>query len=145
MPFPKLNQDAHWRLASPHHALHRPMAPADAVSPPLQQRRVQALAIIATLAALGTAAGLDLVHDPRPLDEQAGATLRRAGQALHDWQAQLTRGLQVSLRAVADGRDRPPPEALAARPSLVATAIDADDRDQPVEPEPEFKPRTRPH
>ena len=60
-----------------------------------------------------------------------------AGATLRQWQGQLSRGLQVSLRAVADGKDVPAaaPEPAATQHTLVAhavRAVDADDRDQPV-------------
>jgi len=81
---------------------------ADDVSPPLRSRQLHALTLVAALAALGAAAGLNLIDDPRPLDVQLSASLSRAGETLKGWQGQLSRGLQVSLRAVADGHDHPP-------------------------------------
>lgn len=111
---------------------------ADAISPSLDSRRAHTLAIVVAVAALGASAGLNLVDDPRPLDVQLSTSLHQAGDTLKDWQAQLSRGLQVSLRAVADGRELPPlaedgatamaRAAEAPRPA----AVDADNRDQPV-------------
>lgn len=89
---------------------------ADAISPPVHSRQAHTVAIVVAIATLGATTGLDLMDDPRPLDVQLSASMRRAGETLDDWQAQLARGLQVSLRAVADGNERPPANsALLAR------------------------------
>lgn len=108
------------QITTPPHA-----APADAVSPPLQHRRRHALVLVSLVAALGATAGLTFIDDPRPLDEQLSTAFGRATEALQGWQDQLTRGLQVSLRAVADGREQPPaPRAPGAdRPAAVRVGI----------------------
>jgi hypothetical protein len=102
---------------------------ADALSPPAHSRRFHAVAILVAVAALGASAGLDMVDDPRPLDVQMSAAMHKAADTLRGWQEQLSRGLQVSLRAVADGRDAAAP---ASAPEATLVAVDADDRDQPV-------------
>jgi hypothetical protein len=108
-------------------------------------RRFHALIAVVAVGALAASAGLSAVDDPRPLDVQLSSAMRNAGSTLKDWQAQLSRGLQVSLRAVADGKDTPPapaeatpaaPTQVAALSPVVSPAIDADDRDQPVQPQP---------
>lgn len=89
---------------------------ADSVSPSLHSRQIHALALVVAVASLGATAGLNLIDDPRPLDVQLSTSLRQAGETLNSWQAQLSRGLQVSLRAVADGNELPPAgTALMAR------------------------------
>lgn len=112
---------------------------SDETLSPRPGRRFHGLTAVVAVAALAAGAGLSAVDDPRPLDVQLSGAMRQAGNLLHDWQALLSRGLQVSLRAVADGNDTAPVPASAATPhSLVAEArpaIDADDRDQPVQPQ----------
>lgn len=142
MQFPRSLHAEGWRKQMPAHRPlpDLPLSPrdADAVSPSLHSRRFHAVAMLVIIAALGASAGLDVVDDPRPLDVQMSAALHRAGDTLRSWQEHLSRGLQVSLRAVADGRDAtpsatPPDDtALVARADAPATAADADDRDQPV-------------
>lgn len=94
---------------------------ADAVSPPLQQRRRHALMAVAVAAGLAAIAGLTLIDDPRPLDEQLSSAFGHANDTLQGWQDQLSRGLQVSLRAVADGREQAAPARApgADRPAMV--------------------------
>lgn len=104
---------------------------ADATSHSLHSRRLHAVAMLVAVAALGASAGLNLIDDPRPLDVQLSAAMHKAGDTLSTWQGQLSRGLQVSLRAVADGRDKPGPVVALADPPAEA-AVDADNRDQPV-------------
>lgn len=81
---------------------------ADATSPSLGSRRLHMALLLVVVAALGASAGLKALHDPRPLDEQLSTAMQKAGGTLAQWQQQLSRGLQVSLRAVADGRELPP-------------------------------------
>jgi hypothetical protein len=78
---------------------------ADAISPPPRSRRWVALALVVAIAALAAIAGVNLAVDPRPLDEQWNASVQQADETLQDWQPQLAGGLQVSLRAVADGSE----------------------------------------
>lgn len=64
-------------------------------------------------AAIALAAGMGLmaVDDTRSLPAQRDRGTAQAGEAVHPWRDQLERGLQVSLRAVADGNEfepRPP-------------------------------------
>ncbi|MBV8035316.1 hypothetical protein [Roseateles sp.] len=98
----------------------------DSVSPPLRSRRLHALAIVA-VATLGASAGLNLVDDPRPLDVQLSAAMDHAGETLQQWQAQLSRGLQVSLRAVADTREPPAAESTVVAQAPAASQPVADE------------------
>lgn len=86
---------------------------ADSISPPPHGRHFHALVLVVAVGSLGASAGLNLVDDPRPLDVQLSTAMRDARDRLGDWQGQLSRGLQVSLRAVADGRELPPAEGTA--------------------------------
>jgi len=133
MQFPQSTHAEGWHAQMPARRL--PDIPivtrdADALSPPVHSRRFHAVAILIAVAALGASAGLDMVDDPRPLDVQLSATLHKAATTLSDWQGQLSRGLQVSLRAVADGREAPASAPVDA--TLVADATDGGDREQPV-------------
>lgn len=92
---------------------------------PRRRHGWQALLLVAGLGLLAAAAGPDLLDDPRPLDVRLSAALRDAGRTLQDWQGQLSRGLQVSLRAVADGSDQPATAPAAA--TLLALDADADE------------------
>jgi hypothetical protein len=74
---------------------------------PQARRRLQALTLTVLGCTLLASAALQVAHDPRPMDQQLAGTLRQAGDTLAQWQAHVARGLQVSLRAVADGRDTP--------------------------------------
>ena len=101
-----------------------------------ERRGIHVLAAVVVIGGLLASAGLNVADDPRPLDVQLGTAMHQAGETLRAWQGQLSRGLQVSLRAVADGKETP--AAAAAPTALVAhaaPAVDADDRDQPVQPE----------
>jgi len=139
MQFPQSTHAEGWHAQMPARPLSDiPIVTrdADAVSPPLHSRRFHAMALLVAVLALGASAGLDAVDDPRPLDVQLSAAMHNAANTLRDWQMQLSRGLQVSLRAVADGRDTAA-SAPAGASTLVAQAepadrVDADDRDQPV-------------
>ena len=68
---------------------------------PRARRRTHALALLVLGGALLASAALQMTDDGRPL----GSALRQTGDTLKQWQQQIARGLQVSLRAVADGRD----------------------------------------
>lgn len=94
--------------------------------------------VVVALGALAASAGLD-VSDDSPLDVRVSTAMHRTGDTLKQWQAQLSHGLQVSLRAVADGSEAAPATttAKADAPTLVAQANPAstdngDDRQQPV-------------
>jgi len=119
MQFPKSMHAEGWRDRMP--AMRRlgdiPIVSrdADATSPSLRGRRLHIALLIAAVAALGASAGLNAIHDPRPLDEQLSTAMQKAGDTLAHWQQQLSRGLQVSLRAVADGRELPPVAAATPR------------------------------
>lgn len=105
----------------------------DTVSPSRQRRQAHALAMLAAVTLIGGSAVLNLIDDPRPLDVQLSGAFSRASETLVDWQDQLSRGLQVSMLAVADGRELPaadgtttlladtpaaPTEASASAPAL---------------------------
>lgn len=92
-----------------------PSAHADAISPPRQRRQAHALALLAAVSLVGVSVVLNLVDDPRPLDVQLSSALGNAHHALNGWQDQLSRGLQVSMLAVADGREVPAPRRAALR------------------------------
>lgn len=129
MPFAKFKPADGWR-------------DADARSPSLHSRRAHALALLVAVAALAATAGLKAVDDPQPLDVQLSAALHQAGGTLAGWHGQLSRGLQVSLRAVADGRDLAPGEAAVMAQALPVAqpVVDADDRDQPVATDASLRP-----
>ena len=102
-------------------------------------RHFHGLALVTAAAVLSAGVGLDLVDDPRPLDVQLSGALHQAGDTLNDWQGQLSRGLQVSLRAVADGQDTLKADPAETRPraaTVVAEAapgvVDISDHHQPV-------------
>jgi hypothetical protein len=138
MQFPKSPHADGWHARMPqlrprpHHGML--VMPHGETPSPQARRRFHALAIAVALSALTASAGLAAVNDARPLDEQLSAAMHRAGSTLHHWQGQIARGLQVSLRAVADGRDAPAASAPLERQPVANTlaAVDADDRDQPV-------------
>lgn len=92
-----------------HTHLHRFRGGPDAAALPTppERRGLQVLIAIALVGGLLTSGLLNAADDPRPLDVQASSAMRQAVDTLRQWQAQLSRGLQVSLRAVADGRDQP--------------------------------------
>ena len=77
---------------------------------PRLRRRLQLLASAVLGTALLGAAALQLAADP-PGEPMPAGTLRGAGQTLKHGQAQILRGLQVSMRAVADGHEVPSPAA----------------------------------
>ncbi|KQW51371.1 MULTISPECIES: hypothetical protein [unclassified Roseateles] len=105
-------------------SMHAASRDADAMSPSLYSRRFHAAALVVAFAALAATAGLKAVQDARPLDVQMTAAMHKAGDSLQALHGHLSRGLQVSLLAVADGRD--------VAPAAVALAVDADHRNQPV-------------
>lgn len=123
MQFPQSTHAEGWHAQMPARPL--PDIPivtrdADAVSPPVRSRRFHAVALLVAVAALGASAGLSMMDDPRPLDVQLSGAMHNAADTLRNWQGQLSRGLQVSLRAVADGRDAAP--AAPDEATLVARA-----------------------
>ncbi len=93
----------------------------DALPTPPERRGVQVLVAIALLGGVLTSGLLGVADDPRPLDVQASSALRQAADTLKAWQAQLSRGLQVSLRAVADGRDLPAAKPASSQGAASAT------------------------
>jgi hypothetical protein len=105
MQFPKSLHAEGWHAHLPHLRLFH--ARGD-VSSPRSHRALHIAAAVLAVTALTASAGLAAVDDPRPLDVQLSAAMTRAGETLKAWQEQLSHGLQVSLRAVADGRDTPP-------------------------------------
>jgi hypothetical protein len=80
-----------------------------------ERRGLNVLIAMAAVGGLFASGALVMAEDPRPLDRQIGGAMREPGTALAAWKQQLSRGLQVSLRAVADGRDdpAPPPQQVA--------------------------------
>lgn len=111
MQIPRIHRADGWHLATP-----------DASGHGLRGSRARRFGGLALVVALAAGAGLHIVDDPRPLDARIGAAIGAAHGSLQAWQGQLSRGLQVSLRAVADGRDAPPPRKSAeARPAAAAT------------------------
>lgn len=131
MQLPQVPQAASWQAPPPaRRVADLPVITrdADAFSPPTQQRRLHAAALLVALAVLATNVGLGAIDDPRPLDDQLSAAMHRATDTLRRWQAQLSRGLQVSLRAVADGRDTQPVTVAQAG----TAAPDAQDGEPPT-------------
>lgn len=106
-----------------HTHLHRfrtTAGSAELPTPP-ERRGLHVLIAIALVGGLLTSGLLDAAADPRPLDVQASNAMRRASDTLQQWQAQLSRGLQVSLRAVADGRDQPAAKPVSSQGAASAT------------------------
>ena len=93
-----------------------------------ERRGLNVLIAIAAIGGLFASGALGMAEDPRPLDVQLSSAMREAGATLVRWERQLSRGLQVSLRAVADGRDTP-----AALPAVAITT--------PAATEPQAPPR----
>jgi hypothetical protein len=106
-----------------------------------ERRGFHVLAAVVAVGSLLASVGLNAVDDPRPLDVQLSTAMHNAGETLRAWQGQLSRGLQVSLRAVADGKELPAAATAASTTqatlvvSAATSAVDADDRDQPVSAE----------
>jgi len=93
-----------------------------------ERRGLNVLIGIAATGGLLASGALAMAEDPRALDVQLSSAMRETGTTLKGWERQLSRGLQVSLRAVADGRDTPPaahPVAIATPVVLTAPAIQA--------------------
>ncbi|MBW8845187.1 MAG: hypothetical protein JF607_09465 [Burkholderiales bacterium] len=145
MQFPKSMHADGWHAHMPvQRALPGMEYSGDEASWSLQRRRRFHVLALAATAALVALAGLNVVDDPRPLDVQLSSAMHKAGDTLRDWQGQLSRGLQVSLRAVADGRDSLRAEAgmsstrktPASDSTVVAQAasatVDTSDQHQPV-------------
>lgn len=107
-----------------HTHLHRfRWSPGGSDLPTSRERRgLQVLLGIALAGGLLTSGALNIADDPRPLDVQASSAMRQAGDTLKQWQAQLSRGLQVSLRAVADGRDQPAVKPAEGKGSAAVAA-----------------------
>jgi hypothetical protein len=85
-----------------------------------ERRGLNVLIAIAAVGGLFASGALVMAEDPRPLDRQVNGAMRESGNALAAWKQLLSRGLQVSLRAVADGRDDPavsPPQVAIATPA----------------------------
>lgn len=119
MQFPKSPHADGWHLRVPLRRAepHMPLAAHDAAaetSPPSSGRGLRILVVGVAFGALLAAAGLNISDDPRPLDVQLSGAMRKAGDTLKGWQDTLSRGLQVSLRAVADGRDTQPKKPAEA-------------------------------
>lgn len=104
MQFPKHLHAKGWHAHMPQ--LRMTLDSHDLRSP-RERRRLHMAAAVIAFGVLMASAGVAAVDDPRPLDLQLSSALHRAGETLQQWQARLSHGLQVSLRAVADGNDRP--------------------------------------
>lgn len=153
MQFPKSVHAEGWHAHMPERSLPpMPLLTHDVDDAPARGARRLHVVVVAAVAlcALIASAGLDLADDPSPLDLQLSRAVRGAGELLNEWQGQLSRGLQVSLRAVADGRDTlaqdeaAPPEAttlLAQTGPAPSAAADARDGLQPVRAD--LAPRAR--
>lgn len=165
MRFPKSLRAGGWH----HH--HMPldgtfpsMSLPDDVSPAHSNWGTHVLIALVAVGGLVASAGLAAV-DERPLDVQMSAAMSQAGDTLKVWQSDLSHGLQVSMRAVADGSEAPaqsarvataqpvalaPTEASTEPTTVAATEEDdsdktlvasqggpasSDDRDQPVRPD----------
>lgn len=93
--------------------------------PSSESRGLSVLVGIAAVGGVIAAVALSVAEDPRPLDLQLSSAVRESASTLAAWEPQLSRGLQVSLRAVADGRDAPsasPAAAALARPATLKPA-----------------------
>ncbi|WP_457421724.1 hypothetical protein [Roseateles sp. P5_E7] len=97
-----------------------------------ERRGLHVLIAIAAVGGLITSGALGMAEDPRSLDVQLSSAMREAGTTLAAWEQQLSHGLQVSLRAVADGREAPAatqPVAVAMpamlKPAVLQTAPQA--------------------
>lgn len=156
MQFPKSVHAEGWHAHMPERSLPpMPMLTHDTDAPAAPgARRLQVFGVAAVaLAALVANAALGMTDDPRPLDLQWSGAMRGAGELLNEWQGQLSHGLQVSLRAVADGREALQSEAEATEPpQLLAqarTSPSADHRDGqhdgqgPVRPDQAPRPQAR--
>ena len=117
MQFPKSLHASGWQALMPHPRLNHD---SDDLRSPQARRGLHALAAAMAVTALAASAGLAAAEDPRPLDEQLSAAMDNAGGLMQQWHAQLAHGLQVSMRAVADGRDTRP-----AAPKTFALLDDA--------------------
>jgi phage tail protein X len=104
MQFPKSLHAEGWHAHLPHLRLFH--ARGD-VRSPRSHRGLHIAAAVLAVTALTASVGLAAVDDPRSLDVQLTSAMHNAGESLAQWQGQLSNGLQVSLRAVADGRDTP--------------------------------------
>jgi hypothetical protein len=129
MQFPKSLHADGWHAHMPD---QRPLPPipivthdrGDDAGASHAHRRLHVLAIgLVAVGALAASAGLDIAGDPRPLDVRLSTAMHDAGDTLHQWQGQLSRGLQVSLRAVADGSRT---SSRASQPGQAGPAGDAD-------------------
>lgn len=99
-------------------------AEPDSISPSPRQRQCRVLTLVIAAGALGASAGLAVIDDPRPLDLQLSTAMREARDTLGDWQAPLSQGVQVSLRAVGEACD-----LSAAETTVIAQSAPAS---QPV-------------
>lgn len=104
MEFPKSLHAQGWHAHMPR---LRMVLDSDDLRSPRERRRFRIAAGVVTLGLLAASVGVAAVDDPRPLDVQLSSAMKRASDTLQHWQAQLSHGLQVSLRAVADGSDKP--------------------------------------
>lgn len=109
MQFPKSLHAEGWHAHIPHLRLFRDNGDLY----PRRRGRLPIVAAVIAVAALTASVGVAAIDDPRPLDLQLSSAMQRAGDTLRQWQDKLSHGLQVSLRAVADGRDVPDSPVVA--------------------------------
>ena len=144
MRFPKSLHAGGWH----HHRMpldgaYPSMSLPDDVSPAHPRWGAHVLIALVAVGGLVASAGLAAV-DERPLDVQMRSAMDEAGDTLKQWQSQLSHGLQVSMRAVADGTEAAPaegvsevvaaspaqPVALAAAETSTEPAATEDDSDK---------------
>ncbi|RZJ09741.1 MAG: hypothetical protein EOP39_10575 [Rubrivivax sp.] len=120
MQFPKSLHADGWHAHIPHLRLFRDNADRRST----RHSRVPVIAAVVAVVALTASVGVAAVNDKRPLDVQLTSAMHRASETLQGWQAQVSHGLRVSLRAVADGRDLPD-APTATRPTALIRAAAA--------------------
>lgn len=149
MKFPTSLHTGGWQ----HHRMpldgaYPSMSLPDDVSPAHSHWGSHVLIALVAVGGVVASAGLAAV-DERPLDVQMNSAMSQAGDTLKDWQSTLSHGLQVSMRAVADGSDAPAldsmavsaaqpvalavveaPAEVANEPAVVAAAEDDSDKTQ---------------
>lgn len=134
MRFPPSTHFEAWRttLLLHLHQLRPSLHGGDRLPTSSERRGLNVLIAVAAVGGLIASGALGMAEDPRPLDVQLSSALRAAGTTLTAWEQQLSRGLKVSLRAVADGRDVPP----ASQPVAIVTPVTPAALTPPASPTP---------